>query len=147
MIRYKPIWLLAGLLCLALAIAAVILLRDDPWERHMAAGAAAYQQGKYAEAAKQIRAAVEEAREFGPADRRLAASLNNLAAIFDAQGKYAEAEPLHQRALAIREKALGSEHPDVAQSLNNLAEVYGAQARYAEAEPLHKRALASGRRR
>jgi tetratricopeptide (TPR) repeat protein len=33
------------------------------------------------------------------------------------RGRYADAEPLYQRALAIREKALGPEHPDVAQSL------------------------------
>lgn len=38
-----------------------------------------------------------------------------------AQGNYDEAEPLFTRALAIREKALGPEHPDVASSLNNLA--------------------------
>ncbi len=31
-----------------------------------------------------------------------------------AQGKYAEAEPFYKRALAISEKALGPEHPDVA---------------------------------
>ena len=29
--------------------------------------------------------------------------------------------PLAERALAIREKVLGKEHPDVASSLNNLA--------------------------
>ncbi len=38
-----------------------------------------------------------------------------------AQGKYAEAEPLLKRALAIREKVLRPEHPHVAQSLNNYA--------------------------
>ena len=47
-----------------------------------------------------------------------------------------------KRALAISEKALGPEHPDVAISLNNLALLYRAQGRYAEAEPLLKRALA-----
>jgi hypothetical protein len=47
-----------------------------------------------------------------------------------------------QRALAIREKAMGPEHPDVAQSLNNLAGLYQAQGQYAKAEPLHQRALA-----
>ena len=57
------------------------------------------------------------------------------------QGRYAEAEPLYKRALAIREKALGPDHPDVA-GLNNLAELYDKQGRYAEAEPLYKRALA-----
>ena len=58
------------------------------------------------------------------------------------QGRYAEAEPLYKRALAISEKALGPEHPDVAIRLNNLAVLYWAQGRYAEAEPLLKRALA-----
>ena len=62
--------------------------------------------------------------------------------LYHDHGNYAEAEPLHQRALAIVEKALGPEHPSVATGLNNLAEVYSAQGRYAEAEPLHKRALA-----
>lgn len=38
-----------------------------------------------------------------------------------AQGVYAEAELLHKRSLAIQEKSLGPEHPDVASSLDNLA--------------------------
>lgn len=43
------------------------------------------------------------------------------------QGDYEKAGTLHARALAIREKALGLEHPDVAQSLNNLAELSRVQ--------------------
>ncbi len=58
------------------------------------------------------------------------------------QGKYAQAIPLAQRALAIREKALGPEHPDVATSLNGLALLYQAQGNFAAAEPLYQRALA-----
>ena len=46
------------------------------------------------------------------------------------------------RALAIREKTLGQDHPDVAKSLNGLAEVYRKQGKYAEAKMLDKRALA-----
>jgi hypothetical protein len=42
------------------------------------------------------------------------------------QGNYGAAEPLYQRALRIRETALGPDHPDVALSLNNLAELYHA---------------------
>ena len=60
----------------------------------------------------------------------------------ESQGRYAEAEPLYKRALAIPEKALGPDHPSVGTSLNNLAGLYRAQGRYAEAEPLYKRALA-----
>ncbi|MGY4356327.1 tetratricopeptide (TPR) repeat protein [Bradyrhizobium sp. i1.3.1] len=43
--------------------------------------------------------------------------------------------------LAIREKALGPEHPDTARSLNNLALLYTATGAYAKAEPLYLRAL------
>jgi tetratricopeptide (TPR) repeat protein len=60
--------------------------------------------------------------------------------IYD-QGRYADAEPLYKRSLAIREKALGPNHPDVATSLNNMGLLYERQGQYAEAEPLHKRAL------
>jgi len=72
----------------------------------------------------------------------VANSLNNLAQLYGKQGRYAEAEPIYQRALAIREKALGREHPDVAHSLNRLAKLYQAQGEYAKAEPLYQRALA-----
>ena len=43
------------------------------------------------------------------------------ALLYRVPGRYAEAEPLYQRALAIWEKALGPDHPEVATSLNNLA--------------------------
>jgi CHAT domain-containing protein/Tfp pilus assembly protein PilF len=57
-------------------------------------------------------------------------------------GKYDEAIEPCQRALAIHEKALGSEHPAVAISLNNLAEVHRVRGDYAKAELLYRRALA-----
>ena len=50
-------------------------------------------------------------------------------------------EPLLNRALAIDERALGPEHPDVARNLSNLAMLYRVQGKYAEAEPFYQRAL------
>jgi len=41
--------------------------------------------------------------------------------LYGKRGKYKEAEPLCKRALEIREKVLGKDHPDVAKQLNNLA--------------------------
>jgi tetratricopeptide (TPR) repeat protein len=54
---------------------------------------------------------------LGPAHLDTASSLNNLAWLYQQQGKYAEAQPLYQRALAIREQQLGPDHPDVAYPL------------------------------
>lgn len=51
----------------------------------------------------------------------MAATLNNLAVLYGKRGKYKDAEPLCKRALEIREKVLGCDHPDVAKQLNNLA--------------------------
>ena len=85
--------------------------------------------------------AVVKAR-FGVNHGNYGFALNNLAIVYDEQGKYADAEGLYKRALAIYEKAHGADHPTVAQTLNNLANVYGEQGKYADAEGLYKRALA-----
>ncbi|RUS34171.1 hypothetical protein BC938DRAFT_482160, partial [Jimgerdemannia flammicorona] len=56
-----------------------------------------------------------------------------------AWAKCDKAQPLHKRALAIRVKVSGSEHPDTAQSLNNLAVLYCRQGGYDKARPLNER--------
>ena len=48
-------------------------------------------------------------------------SLNNLAALYNNQGQYAEAKPLYERALAIREKALGPDYRATLENINCLA--------------------------
>src|SRR5438445_9265383 len=68
--------------------------------------------------------------------------LNQEAATLYSSGKLVEAIPLVQRALAIQEKALGPEHPDVAASLDGLAGLDRAQGNYREAERLYRRELA-----
>ena len=69
----------------------------------------------------------------------MATSLNNLALVYQSQGLYAEAEPLYKLSLAIWEKALGPNHPNVALSLENIAALYRATNRAAEADKLEKR--------
>ncbi len=79
-------------------------------------------------------------KALGPDHPSVATSLNNPALLYKSQGRYAEAEPLSQRAMAIDEKALGPEHPDFATDLNNLAALYRAQGRYAKANNMEARA-------
>jgi tetratricopeptide (TPR) repeat protein len=84
---------------------------------------------------------LQQTRTQGQAEIDEATGLLKKAEEYYSQEKYAEAEPLLKRALEIREKALGKDHPDTATILNNLAALYNLQGDYAEAEPLYKRAL------
>jgi tetratricopeptide (TPR) repeat protein len=68
--------------------------------------------------------------------------LNRAAGYLCGRAAYSAARPLLERALAIREKALGPEHPDTATSLNNLAWLLQDQGDLAAARPLYERALA-----
>lgn len=57
-------------------------------------------------------------------------------------GKYAEAVPLMERALALRREALGPEHVEVAEVLNELGDLAWSQGQYTQAEPLYQQAQA-----
>jgi eukaryotic-like serine/threonine-protein kinase len=76
------------------------------------------------------------------AGMREASRLAQLAGIRWEMGMYAEAKELGEQALAIREKALGPDHPDVARSLNNLAGSHWSMGAFEEARALYERALA-----
>jgi CHAT domain-containing protein/tetratricopeptide (TPR) repeat protein len=67
--------------------------------------------------------------------------LDQQAVKLDGEGQYGAAIAPAERALELREKALGPTHPLVAQSLNTLARLYLAQGEYGKAEPLLVRAL------
>jgi CHAT domain-containing protein/Tfp pilus assembly protein PilF len=75
------------------------------------------------------------------ADLKEASDLNQQVVRLYTEGKYEEAIPIAERALDIREKALGPVNPDVATSLYNLAQLYRAKGDYSQAEPLYKRAI------
>jgi CHAT domain-containing protein len=97
--------------------------------------------GKYSEAiplAEQV-VAIRESR-FGHDSVSVANPLNELARLYDNQGRYADAELLYRRALQIWEKDKNDR--SVATALNNLAVLYEHQARYSDAETMHLRSLA-----
>src|SRR5688572_7129135 len=56
-------------------------------------------------------------------------------------GKFSEAIPIAQQALALAERLNGPDHPTVVVTLGNLAVLHLLQGRYAEAEPLYKRSV------
>ena len=62
--------------------------------------------------------------------------LDNLAEIYQAEGRYANSEKLFKRALAINERTFGADHEWVAFSLSKLAKLYSDKGLYPDAEQL-----------
>jgi tetratricopeptide (TPR) repeat protein len=87
-----------------------------------------------------LRAITDAAK--GREDNRAAVLCSELGYHLRMAGDYQAALPLYERALAIREKVLGPDHPNTAQSLNNLAALLQYQGDYQAALPYFKRALA-----
>ncbi|MBV9259409.1 MAG: tetratricopeptide repeat protein, partial [Ktedonobacteraceae bacterium] len=68
--------------------------------------------------------------------------LNDLALLYQAQGRYEEAEPLYERALQIYEKTMRPDHPGLATILGNYAYLLEEMQRPDEAAQLRARAQA-----
>lgn len=78
----------------------------------------------------------------GPEHAKVAQTMNNLAAVLGEQGKYEEAKRMQGHALAIWEKTLGIEHPELTWALSELGELYRKKKEFAMAKINFKRALA-----
>jgi Tfp pilus assembly protein PilF len=71
----------------------------------------------------------------------VAIRLSNLGGVLRAQGDFAGARALYERALRIDEAAYGPNHPAVARDANNLGLVLKEQGDLAGARVLYERAL------
>ncbi|MFL5343205.1 MAG: tetratricopeptide repeat protein [Hyalangium sp.] len=98
-------------------------------------------QERYSEAAPLVPAVQAMAESTGDALTQ-ATAFTNLGLLFVHQGKYPEAWESQSKALALRQKVLAPEHPEVATSLFNLAMVDWWMGRYDEALERTERALA-----
>src|SRR6266545_1902076 len=93
--------------------------------------------GRYEAKIVELRTATGRDRDLAEADK-----LYNESIGLREKGQYGKAIPLAERALAIRQKTLGAEHPDTPTLLDNLANLYRDKGDYAQAEPLLRRVLA-----
>ena len=86
-------------------------------------------------AVRDVRRALAVSETLGPDLPETATALDNLAGAFVAEEKFAQAEPLYQRALLIREITTLSNY-------DKLASVYVGEQKYLQAEQIYRRALA-----
>ncbi|KFE58909.1 tetratricopeptide repeat protein [Hyalangium minutum] len=100
-----------------------------------------YHMGRLQEALS-LRPTVEQFVDLADDDRIRASALTNLGLVLIELGRYDEALRECEAALALREKVLGPEHPEVASSLSDLAIVFSKQGQYEKARQMAERVLA-----
>jgi tetratricopeptide (TPR) repeat protein len=98
--------------------------------------------GNYQQALPLFQKATEIAQQTsGIQSQNYAASLNNLAELYEYMGENEKALPLFEEALKIDEKVYGRNHPDFATDINNLAGLYRAMGENEKALPLFEESL------
>ena len=73
---------------------------------------------------------------------KTSALYHNMAGVYEDQGDYEKSLEYYVKALAIRERVLGPEHPYTATTYNNMAGVYYAKGEYEKALEYYVKALA-----
>ena len=109
---------------------------EAEWAHDCQLGKAAFETSNWGQAERCFKAAVKEAEAFGAKDIRLANSLTNLGVLYNCRGLTAKAAPCFERAIAIKQAALGPENQEVVASVGRLCQFYLAHGEYTKAEPI-----------
>ncbi len=107
-------------LALALGVAALSGAQES-WKRHMDAGEWLFARGEVSRAEAEFRAALKAASSFPEGDRRLEATLLELARLHEHQQELDEAQPLYDLLVAAVEHRAGPRSPELLDPLAGLA--------------------------
>ena len=103
----------------------------------------AYEQGHYEDAEKFYLHAIDETNKSKADTSNMAVLLNNLAVVYVAENRWADASSALRQAVELCEKKTPTANDlGLAASFNKLGKVYQSQSKYADAERLLKTALA-----
>jgi TonB family protein len=108
-------------------------------ERHFEAATLALGRGDRSAAANALRAVVRDAEVRDDAIEPLTLALTRLGELELEEGRESDAEGYFQRALALGERRLGAEHPDLVVMLNALSRLYLRRGAHELAEPILQR--------
>jgi len=110
-------------------------------EQSQEAGKKAFDLGRYQQAESDFRESVSALEAAASPDApQLAAARQNIATVYFAQGRLADAEKLYRQAMSVWEATPGREL-SIATILTNLSSLLRASARYQEAEDYAQRSL------
>jgi tetratricopeptide (TPR) repeat protein len=107
--------------CLILILSVSGFAQTNSWEELRGEGKKAQKEARYADAEMYFRAARDEAQRLGTSNPRLLTSLNDLAEMFQVQGRYGDANEYLVRVLTLKQEALGFASPEIVPALEALA--------------------------
>src|SRR5438552_8570324 len=112
------------------------------WPFYMQLAMSSVEQGNLTEAEELCYSALRVAESSDPEGRRLATSLQALAALACRRGRYLRAQHFYFRAWGILKAACGEAAPETAAAMVQVASTCLLQNKHDEAEPLYTEALA-----
>lgn len=110
------------------------------WEQLQSAGEAAFRACEYGKAERTLKQAVVEARRFGPGDARFAKSTGELGKLLTIRGRFAEAEPLLEEELCLKDLGYDKEG-QLIPAMGSLIRFYLRYGTASKAEPLTEELL------
>ena len=106
------------------------------WERLQKQGTNAFVTMEYGVSERALTAAMGKARSFPAGDVRLAQSCGELGRLLSVRARFAEAEPLLEEELAIKEEAAGGENGALIPTMGALIRFYLEHGTASKADPL-----------
>jgi tetratricopeptide (TPR) repeat protein len=140
MLSRAYLWSTIGLLCLILS-AGEALGQQELWDKHMQVAKEAFAKSEYMEAEQHVLAAIEAAKMFPPEDTRAGSSIDLLAHVYQATGRFKDAESRFEEAIEFYASRVGPAHPWTMVEINNLGGLYSALGRYSDAARLYRIAV------
>jgi tetratricopeptide (TPR) repeat protein len=116
--------------------------QQEIWRNLNEAARVAFNQEDMGKAVRILMDAIERSQYIEYEDIHLSDIYGNLARLLYDDGRYEEALPLNEKALAILERVRGRQHPDTARCLTRVADCHSMQGDDITALPLYRRALA-----
>lgn len=115
---------------------------DKKWEQTLKQGIDNLDANRYWLAEPLLKQAVIEAGEFGANDMRLAKSLGELGRLYAVRGRFADAEPLLEEELFVKQQTLAKEGDELVPAMGSLIKFYLSHGTVSKADALTEEMLA-----
>lgn len=117
------------------------MITQTIWQTYLELAHSAARYGDKDFARQMFDAANTEAQKLHVHAAGVTQQVQELAQLFEDQGRYKEAESLYKKCLVENQQVLGKDDPELVPILDALADLYVRQNKELHAEPLVKRAL------